>query len=113
MPPDENLVSPKIKVSDSPSELQAEFYARGWTDGLPVVRPTEERVRRMLSGCRRDPQEVVAVLPPKMGRATMEKLAVNAVMAGCLPEYLPVLVAAVEAVAEERFNLLGVQATTH
>jgi hypothetical protein len=113
MSPEENLVSPKIKIESSPMEVQADLYGRGWTDGLPVVPPTEELVRRMLSGCDRDPQELIAVLPPKMGQATVEKIAVNAVMAGCLPEYLPVLIAAVEAVAEERFNLLGVLATTH
>jgi hypothetical protein len=113
MVPDNNLVSPKIRVKDSPAELQALLYERGWTDGLPVIPPTEELVRWILSCCDRDPQEEVAVLPPRMGQATIEKIAVNAVMAGCLPDYLPVLIAATEAVAEERFNLLGVQATTH
>lgn len=113
MPLDKELVSLRIKVENSPAELQGELYERGWTDGLPVVPPTEELVRWMLSGSSRDPQEVIAVLPPKMGQATMEKLAINAVMAGCLPDYLPVLVAAVVAVAEEKFNLLAVQATTH
>ncbi|MBI2869359.1 MAG: hypothetical protein HYX96_05995 [Chloroflexi bacterium] len=87
------------------------FYERGWTDGLPVIPPTAASVSRMLSS--RDPGELVAILPPRGGEATLEKIAINAVMAGCLPEYLPVIIAAVEALAEERFNLAGVQATTH
>jgi hypothetical protein len=67
----------------------------------------------MLAVLDRDPQEIVAVLSPRSAAATVEKIALNAVMAGCLPEYLPVVIAAVEAIAEEKFNLLGIQATTH
>ncbi len=86
-------------------------FDRGWTDGLPVVPPTVERVGAMLAG--RDPRSVVAVVPPLGGVATLEKIAVNAVMAGCLPLYFPVVVAALRAVAHPAFNLAGVQATTH
>jgi hypothetical protein len=107
------LVSAKIKTEDSVEAVNKLFYERGWTDGLPVIPPTAELVRRMISGCNRNPQEEIAKLPPKMGAATIEKIAINAVMAGCLPEYMPVLVAAVEAVADDKFKLLGVQATTH
>ncbi|MBI2917976.1 MAG: hypothetical protein HYY01_08270 [Chloroflexi bacterium] len=89
------------------------FYARGWTDGLPIVPPTEDRVLAMLGGTPRDSQEVVAVLPPRWAEATIEKVAINAVMAGCVPEYMPVVITALEAMAEERFNLMGIQATTH
>jgi hypothetical protein len=103
----------KIKVEDSIDRIYNLFYERGWTDGLPIIPPTEESVRWMLSGCNRDLQELVAILPPKLAEATVEKIAINAVMAGCLPEYLPVIIAAVEAVAEEKFRLIGVQATTH
>jgi hypothetical protein len=107
------LHSEKIKVEDSIDAVNKLFYERGWTDGLPVIPPTEERVRWMLSGSKRNANDVVAVLPPKLGQATVEKIAINAVMAGCLPEYMPVIVTAVEAVADEKFRLLGVQATTH
>ena len=88
-------------------------YARGWTDGLPVVPPTEDRVLRMLAGTARRPDEMVAWIPPRRGRATVERIAINAVMAGCRPEYMPVLLAAVEALADPAFNLNGVQVTTH
>jgi hypothetical protein len=91
-----------------------ELYAeRGWTDGLPIVPPTPARVAEFLRHTSRDRREVVAVLPPRQGEVTVEKLAINAVMAGCRPEYFPVLLAAVEAVAEPPFNLDAVQATTH
>ncbi len=110
---DAELSSQRIKIVDSIEEVYRTYCERGWGDGLPIIPPTEERVRRMLSGCTRAPEETIAVLPPRMGKATIEKIAVNAVMAGCLPDYLPVLVGAVKAVAEEKFNLLGVQATTH
>jgi hypothetical protein len=107
------LDSKRVRVEDSMDKICNLFYERGWTDGLPVIPPTEELVRTMLSGCGRDPQEQVALLPPKMGAATIEKIAVNAVMAGCLPEYLPVIISAVEAISEEKFRLIGVMTTTH
>ncbi len=87
-------------------------YQNGWTDGLPVVPPTPERVERMLSSTDRSSEELITVVPPKWGKATVEKIAINAVMAGCLPEYLPVILCAVEAMAAEEFNLHGVQVTT-
>lgn len=86
-------------------------YERGWSDGLPVVPPTAERVERMIGGL--DPETVLGVIPPAGGVATREKLAVSAVMAGCLPEYLPVLEAIVCAACEPAFNLAGIQPTTH
>src|SRR5579862_572279 len=88
------------------------MFERGLTDGLPVIPPTPERVRRMLTGTRRDPRQVIASLPPNMGPATIEKIAVNAVMAGCRPEYMPVIIAAMEAVATPEFNAHGIMSTT-
>lgn len=85
---------------------------RGWTDGLPVVPPTPERVRAMLEGSKRDPAEVVAILPPDYQPCTVEKAAINSVMAGCRPDYLPVVLASVEAAATDAFDLHGVAATT-
>ena len=87
-------------------------YENGWTDGLPVVPPTPERVARMLAGTDRASDELIAAVPPKWGRATVEKVAINAVMAGCKPTYLPLLLRAVEAMTSERFNLHGIQVTT-
>ncbi len=100
-----------IEVDDTPEAVFAAFVERHWCDGLPIVPPTEERVAAMLGG--RDPEQSLGAMPPLWRQATLEKLAVNAVMAGCLPEYFPVIVAAVEAMLEPAFNLYGVQATTH
>ncbi|HEU5319571.1 MAG TPA: hypothetical protein VFX28_02125, partial [Methylomirabilota bacterium] len=91
----------------------AHYQERGWTDGLPIVPPTERRVHELLKQTARDPREVVGVLPPRQGEATIEKIAVNAVMAGCRPAYFPVVLAAIEALADPLFNLDSVQATTH
>jgi hypothetical protein len=94
-------------------DVDALYQERGWTDGLPIVPPTEARVQAFLTRCPRDPREIVGVLPPRQGEATIEKIATNAVMAGCRPEYFPVVLAAVEALADPLFNLDSVQATTH
>ncbi|KIN65657.1 Thiol-disulfide oxidoreductase domain protein [Sulfitobacter noctilucae] len=101
------------KIDIASSDDEAEFmFDQGFSDGLPLVPPTPERVMRMLAGTHRDPQELVATVPPNMGEATVEKIAINAVMAGCKPEYLPVVIAAVEAVCTDAFNIHGVTATT-
>jgi hypothetical protein len=89
------------------------LYARGVTDGLPVVPPTRALVERAVAATERAADDLVAVVPPNYGRATIEKIAINAVMAGCRSEYLPVVVAAVEAVCDDAFDLHGVSATTN
>src|SRR2546428_9302281 len=89
------------------------LYARGVTDGLPVVPPTRALVERAVAASGRAADELIALVPPNFGRATVEKIAINAVMAGCRPDYLPVVIAAVEAVCDERFDLHGVSATTN
>ena len=88
-------------------------FERGWSDGLPVTPPTDERVVRMLKGTVRKPAEVVGNIPPYLAPCTIEKVAINAVMAGCKPEYMPVLLAALEAALEPLFTLHGVLATTY
>ena len=88
------------------------LYDRGWTDGLPVVPPTEWRVLRMLEGTSHAPDEIVAVVPPDLVEVTVEKVAINAVMAGCKPEYLPWVLTAVQAACTDEFNVHGVLATT-
>jgi hypothetical protein len=101
------------RVDLGPQEDEAEaMFERGWTDGLPVVVPTEARVLRMLQGTGRDAQEVVAIVPPDLVECTVEKVAINAVLAGCRPEYLPVVLAALEAACTDEFNAHGVLATT-
>ena len=100
-----------IEVGDEADPIEV-AYQNGWTDGLPVVPPTPERVERMLTGTSRPADEVIAPIPPKWGRATVEKVAINAVMSGCKPEYMPVIIAAIEAMTTEAFSLHGIQVTT-
>jgi hypothetical protein len=99
--------------SDDPLALMERYAANGWGDGLPMIPPTEDRVAAMLGDSGHDPEEVIAVLPPRSGMATRRMIAVNAVLAGCEPAHLPVLVAAVSALARPEVNLRGVNATTH
>ncbi len=98
--------------SDPDAEINDLFYKRGWTDGLPIIPPTVERVREMLKGADLDPSYVVTAVDPVGGQATIEKIAVNAVMAGCRPEYMPVLITALEATMDPNVNLKGMATTT-
>ena len=88
-------------------EINAVFYHYGWTNGSPIIPPTREAVDEMLKGTDLPPDYVVAKLPPMLGMATVEKIAINAVMAGCLPTYLPVVIGAVEAMADPCIHLEG------
>ena len=105
------LKARRVEIAALEDEQEA-FFDRGWTDGLPIVPPTEARVLRMLEGTTRAPDEMVAIVPPDLAPCTVEKVAINAVMAGCKPEYLPVVLAAVEAACTEQFNIHGLLATT-
>lgn len=105
------LKSRRVELASLEDEVEA-LFDRGWSDGLPLVPPTEARVLRMLAGTSRAPGEVVAVAPPDLVEVTVEKAAINAVMAGCRPEYLPVVLAALEAACTDAFNMHGLLATT-
>ena len=110
------LDSQQIEVTDDFEAVQALYLERGWSDGLPIVPPTPERVEAMLASLDSSlftPQQVIAEIPPNWGGATVERLAINAVMAGCRPEYLPIILAAVEAMGDPAFNFYAIQATTH
>jgi hypothetical protein len=89
------------------------FFEKAWSDGLPVVTPTEERIALMLRGTKRGPDELVGPVPPAMEPATVRAVAVHAVMAGCKPEYLPVVIGGLRIMLREEFNLNGVQGTMH
>lgn len=89
------------------------YFERGWTDGLPVVPPTSEKVGAVIQALGGEPGFAEARVPPRWGTLTREVLAVNIVMAGCRPEYAPVIRAALLALCDPHFNLNGVQATTH
>ena len=100
-----------VTIPDTAEAVLAAFCERQWCDGLPIVPPTEARVLAMLAGAPGD--RSLGAMPPLWRQATLEKLAVNAVMAGAEPSYFPVIVAAVQAMLDPSFNLYGVQATTH
>jgi hypothetical protein len=105
------LKSRRVELAALEDEVEA-LFERGWSDGLPLVPPSERRVLAMLEGTSRRADEVVAVVPPDLVPCTVEKVAINAVMAGCKPEYLPVVLTAVEAACTEEFNIHGLLATT-
>ena len=98
------LQSETIRLPDALEEIQAYFHAHGLTDGLPIMPPTPQAVQNMLAYTDLPPHEVIAALPPRKGQATVEKIAINAVMAGCLPQYLPVVIAAIQALAGRRLQ---------
>ncbi len=100
-----------IPVDDNMDAAEV-CFDRGWTDGLPVVPPTPERILRMLSGTCRDADEIVGAIPPDLVPCTVEKVAINAVMAGCRPAYMPVVLAALDAALDPGFTLHGVTCTT-
>ena len=103
----------RLRVPADPLAMGIDFTARGWGDGLPLLAPTVDRVERMLEGTRRARSELIGRLPPRGGAATVEQVAINATMAGCLPGHLPVLLAAVEAAAQPSLRLASLQTTTN
>lgn len=104
------LVSRPVEVQPESDPMEVAFD-RGWTDGLPIVPPTDQRVAMMLSGTTRRPDEVVGEIPPNLVTCTVEKVAINAVMAGCRPEYFPVVLSVVEAALKPEFSMHGLLAT--
>jgi hypothetical protein len=102
-----------LDLPNSIGEINDLFHERGWTDGLPIIPPTEDAVADMLRYTDRAPSDSVGELPPLGAEATLELMAINCVMAGCRPEYFPVVVTAVQAALEEKYNLYGRQTTTN
>ena len=107
------IQSERIEISEELGEINRFFYEKGWSDGLPIVPPTEKRVIDLLQGTGEKPEGIVALIPPRWAEATVEKVAINAVMAGCRPEHMPVIISCLKAMTEAKFNLYGVQTTTH
>ncbi len=103
--------SRNLKINGLEDEIEF-CFERGWSDGLPVVPPTRERVYLMLQGTKRNPAESLGLMPPNLQNCTIEKIAINAVMAGCKPEFLPVVIASVEAALCPAYCLHGLLATT-
>lgn len=113
----ESTEAPVLELADDWQSINEWFLEHDLTDGLPIVPPTEARVTAMTAYVERElgfkPADVIGTLAPKNGLATIEKIAANAVMAGCAPEYMPVLIACVKGVAAPQFNLDAVQTSTH
>ena len=105
------LRSRRLELADLDDEMEV-LFDRGVTDGLPVTPPTEARVLRMLEGTSMAPDDIVSVVAPDLVEVTVEKVAINAVMAGCRPEHLPWVIASLQAVCTDEFNIHGVLATT-
>jgi hypothetical protein len=103
----------RLLVPPDAAQMQAWFFEQHLSDGLPIIAPTPEAVGAMARGCGLWPDDVIGVVPPRGGVATVEQIAANAVMAGCRPEHMPILVTAVQAMLEPQFNLASIQATTH
>lgn len=106
------LTSRRIELAALEDDMEVAFD-RGWSDGLPIVPPTESRVLRMLEGTSRPADDIVATIPPNLVDVTVEQVAINAVMAGCKPEYLPVVLTAVATACSTDFNMHGLLATTY
>ena len=106
------LASRRLEVDGTLDDAIERCYQEGWTDGLPVIPPTEEKVLRFLDVVRRAPSDIISVEPVRGREITAEKVAINAVMAGCLPEYMPVVMTAVECMVQPEFNLHGTSAST-
>jgi hypothetical protein len=107
-----NLRSSRIETN-GPLDAIELFYEKGWTDGLPVIPPTEERIEAMLAAANLEPDTILGAIPERGRVFTAEVVAINAVMAGCLPAYFPVVVTAVSAISDPAFGLHGPTASTH
>ena len=111
--PEAEETPPDLQVRDDLDEINRLFRDRQWSDGMPIVPPTAQRVDRMMAATHLPPGHVVTRLAPAFGLATIERIAANAVMAGCDPQAMPVLLAAIDAITAEEFNLQGIQTTTN
>lgn len=111
--PDANITAKTHTLQNDDIDAFYDYASdQGWIDGLPVIPPTRERVERMIAASKRGAQDVVAPIPPNNAPATIEKIAINAVMAGAKPEYMPTIVTAIEACSDPKFNLYAVNTTT-
>ena len=100
------LQAERFEIPDDLWAAQAFFEEKGWGDGLPIIPPTEDRVSAMLAATKRQARGIIGAVPPRWAQATVEKIAINGVMAGCKPEYMPVLIAAVEAMTRSETESL-------
>lgn len=106
------LRSKTFDIEDDYEVIYADYCKKGWSEGLPIVPPTKERVERMVSAVTLTPDTILGEMGPAFAKVSVEGLAVNAVMAGCLPEYFPVIVTAITAALQPEFNIYGINCTT-
>ncbi len=106
-----HLLSKRYPVDDLAQAIEL-CFEKGWTDGLPVVPPTAAQVRAMLDAAGLEPEQQVAFITNRQVAVTAEKVAINAVMAGCKPEYMPVVVAAIEGIADPQWGYHGPATST-
>ena len=97
----------EVFVDPDPEKTSYNFYIRRMTDGLPIIPPTGERVRKFLNYTDLTPDDIIAVLPPRQGKATVEKVAINSVMAGCQPQFMPIIQHGIEAISR-KYSILQV-----
>ena len=109
----DKLKSERFKITDSLDEINSLFCEKRWSDGLPIIPPTEERVLKMLEGASHEASDIIGLIPPLQAELSVEDIAINAVMAGCIPAYMPVIITSIEAMLDPKFNLVGLQATTN
>ena len=105
--------APTFTFKGTTQELNQMFIDKGWSEGIPVVPPTPEKVKAMLKGTTRQPDEVVWIVPPRNGILTVEMVATYAVMAGCKPAYMPVILGILDGLKDPEFNWLAATTTTH
>ncbi|WP_414469838.1 hypothetical protein [Methanobacterium sp. ACI-7] len=103
----------EVYIEPDAEKISYELYMKKQTDGLPIIPPTGERVRKFIDFSSFEKDDLIAVLPPRSGKATVEKIAINSVMAGCIPQFMPIIQHSIKAIESPEFNLPGVNATTH
>ena len=108
----QKLKARRLQLADAEDDMEA-CFDRGWSDGLPVVPPTPVRIMRMLAGTELEADELIGIVPPDNIPCSVEKVAINAVMAGCKPEYFPTVIAVVRAALQDRFCMHGLLCTTY
>ncbi|MBM4241675.1 MAG: hypothetical protein FJ150_08460 [Euryarchaeota archaeon] len=103
----------EVYIDPDVEKISYEFYMKKMTDGLPIIPPTKDRVLKFFEYSDRKPDDVIATIPPRWGKATIEKIAINSVMAGCIPAFMPVVQDSIQAISQDKFNLPAINATTH
>lgn len=103
----------EIFIEPDAEKISLDFYQKKLTDGLPIIPPTRQKVDKFYRYSQYKPNEIITTLNPRQGKATIEKIAINAVMAGCIPQFMPIIETTIKAIGKPKFNISGINATTH